>query len=1056
MAKNIIRLADLIVRLNDDGSIAGFEKKTKKAGKAVDNLSKSEATLNRNFKGASQQSSNQTKNFSKMAQGITGGLVPAYATLAANIFAIGAAFRFLQSAADFRILTEGQSEYAQRTGQNLAIMTRQLQAATDGQLAFADAAQSVAIGTAAGLSIKQINELGVVAKNASLMLGRDLTDSFNRLVRGAVKAEPELLDELGIILRLETASEKYALSIGKTKDQLNIFEKSQAVVNEVLEQGLDKFGGVETQTNSLTKLAKSFDDLVNSLKRAIGPMAEFMAISMSQNTAAVAGAGFALGGGIARSLIPKVPDFDFQAAGQTARDRFGSIYSGSRDLQSLDRKGVDALIRDTKRAYKKNSSTVIAFERMKRSEALNSLKAIRISILQEENARSGMLTRSINNYRLMVEQFKVQNNTLVAHVKATGTAIATGFSKLLRLVSFAGIFVTLTSMAGQYFDRSSKAEKQARAAQAEFGRIFSQNAEDLEKMVSNMKTFDSLLTNSLQSARALSNIDYGQALAGISGGFGGKNFAVPAVEGGKKPGGFGTFMANLIGGGSQLINNIAGKEVLKAEFIETLSKNQIKGIEGVRDALAAETTLLIKGSAAYQEHNMGIALMNQLLKDPESEFARKQVELYLTHIKDNGTIAGNAMKGLGQTTQIMTSSAQDFNKALNSFKTPQTQLTRLTTNIKSVGEAMEGVAEAFAKGQVQMKMNSKTGTLFDKGTVDMLKTFLGEDEMKILANDESGLRALAQMLEKAKEEGDVEKIDIFQRALTARGAALFEKYGGMVTEEAKRLHGIEMTMIRGKLQIETELINATMGQSKMLSKQIQKQSTVTKLKREAFDLELLIAELNKKEINKDHAQIALETERLANVKAKIEKAKMEASALHQVQQAFRDSFESSMATAFQSIIEGTSNMKDAFLSMTKSILSAMAQVLAQQAAIAIMGSIPFFPGLGPKGRDGGIMKSPGYRSYREGDIARGPESGYTATLHGTEAVVPLPNGRSIPVEMTGGMGGNNISVNVNMTTGETSSTGGGEEAYALGRAISTAVQTELEKQQRPGGALSPY
>ena len=64
---------------------------------------------------------------------------------------------------------------------------------------------------------------------------------------------------------------------------------------------------------------------------------------------------------------------------------------------------------------------------------------------------------------------------------------------------------------------------------------------------------------------------------------------------------------------------------------------------------------------------------------------------------------------------------------------------------------------------------------------------------------------------------------------------------------------------------------------------------------------------------------------------------MEASALHQVQQAFRDSFESSMATAFQSIIEGTSNMKDAFLSMTKSILSAMAQVLAQQAAIAIMG-----------------------------------------------------------------------------------------------------------------------
>jgi len=218
----------------------------------------------------------------------------------------------------------------------------------------------------------------------------------------------------------------------------------------------------------------------------------------------------------------------------------------------------------------------------------------------------------------------------------------------------------------------------------------------------------------------------------------------------------------------------------------------------------------------------------------------------------------------------------------------------------------------------------------------------------------------------------------------------------------------------------------------------------------------LIQEIKDKDGTKDHAQIALENEKLNNINAKIRKAKMEASALHQVQQAFRDSFESSMATAFQSIIEGTSNMKDAFLSMTKSILSAMAQVLAQQAAIAIMGSIPFFPGLGPTGRDGGIMKSPGYRSFSGGGVASGPDSGYAATLHGTEAVVPLPNGNSIPVEMSGGSGVNNVSVNVNMTTGESSSTGDGEEAYAMGRAISTAVTNEISKQQRPGGLLSPY
>jgi len=39
------------------------------------------------------------------------------------------------------------------------------------------------------------------------------------------------------------------------------------------------------------------------------------------------------------------------------------------------------------------------------------------------------------------------------------------------------------------------------------------------------------------------------------------------------------------------------------------------------------------------------------------------------------------------------------------------------------------------------------------------------------------------------------------------------------------------------------------------------------------------------------------------------------------------------------------------------------------------------------------------QGYQFGGIASGPESGYAVELHGTEAVVPLPDGRSIPVDM---------------------------------------------------------
>ena len=38
-------------------------------------------------------------------------------------------------------------------------------------------------------------------------------------------------------------------------------------------------------------------------------------------------------------------------------------------------------------------------------------------------------------------------------------------------------------------------------------------------------------------------------------------------------------------------------------------------------------------------------------------------------------------------------------------------------------------------------------------------------------------------------------------------------------------------------------------------------------------------------------------------------------------------------------------------------------------------------------------------SFADGGVAAGPASGYMANLHGTEAVVPLPDGRKIPVSL---------------------------------------------------------
>ena len=98
--------------------------------------------------------------------------------------------------------------------------------------------------------------------------------------------------------------------------------------------------------------------------------------------------------------------------------------------------------------------------------------------------------------------------------------------------------------------------------------------------------------------------------------------------------------------------------------------------------------------------------------------------------------------------------------------------------------------------------------------------------------------------------------------------------------------------------------------------------------------------------------------------------------------------------------------------------------------------------------------------YSTGGIARGPQAGYPAMLHGNEAIVPLPSGGKIPVEMKGGGGmqTNNVGVTVNMSGDQGTSNVQGDpgQGEMLGKVISSAVQEELHRQRRPGGILSPY
>lgn len=237
------------------------------------------------------------RDFANQAQGL-GGLVRIYATIAANLFAVGAAFNALKDAANTTSMVQGMNQLGAASGIALGSMAEKFVQATGGAISLREAMSSVTKASSAGLSNKQTLEIAKGAKQAAQALGLDMTDAVNRLTRGITKLEPELVDELGLYTKLQGAVDKYALSIGKSSAALSDYERRQAYAVALLAELKDKYGGIDLASNPYEQLAASIRNLAQSVLEIVNkvfiPIAKVLAENSTLLGAVLAGLAFKL------------------------------------------------------------------------------------------------------------------------------------------------------------------------------------------------------------------------------------------------------------------------------------------------------------------------------------------------------------------------------------------------------------------------------------------------------------------------------------------------------------------------------------------------------------------------------------------------------------------------------------------------------------------------------------------------------------------------------------------------------------------------------------------
>jgi len=1059
MAKNKV---EVDVKVDDKGTTRKVGLGAKKAADGLDQTAKGAHSADRQLKGAAQASSNTTKNFSKMSQGITGGLVPAYATLAANLFALSAAFNFLKNAADIRNLRESQIQFTETTGAAMGILTKNLREAADGMLSFQAAAQASAIGLAKGFSPQQMESIATGARKVSTALGRDFEDAFDRLVRGASKAEPELLDELGITLRLANATDKYAQSIGKNVKELTEYERSQAVLEETMGQLEKQFGKVIPKTNEFTKLGKTFGDVIEKVSDVALPAIEAFVGFINDNMESAV----AIVGLFGASILQSALNFGAleEAAMNFTENSMAGVTEAQKNLQSFQDYGQQTLVgkgrvaqATGKRAQgamqgidtgkskigaQMSQSGTAGLNANQRKSALRALTKAENQIINGAlNVQTGMYKGASAKQLAVIKQglmgaeaaatktakgmatkmegafFQIQ---LAA--KKTQVVVSTAFTRMGQAASKAGMLMgkamnafMIAGMAVMAFQAikaimDKMAEGQPKAM--DFSEANEKVAESFKDITEAVNAANDAIANSETAAErsakrltALSTIDFSSQVKKIRGSFTG------AVE----------------------TQRAAAETALAAMGGVRDTTLQKSGIQTTRSGRKTTRVATDADKAAQEEAIAHNEKIKQLKIDIESatlsvESATKKEDAAIKALAEQARKLGNekladalaagdiaAIEEIQKKIGLFNGNLKEYEASLNSLADMNgmaaekqyfylESLKDTATNLNATAEELGEATDALARFEEVMAKSGMTSTEF-------------QQKLKDIADESDRIRTA-------------------QSANQVQGLQNQVQVSGLLREkETERL------ALSAK-QLEADKTANTLAQAKL---GLTLDGTKIQEDQQARALQIATEQNNVAQ----QGLITLETQQSDSFK---------------IMSAASNAFESSLVSGLQGIFDGTMSVKDAFKNMAKNMIASIMQVTVKMLALKMIeSSFGFSFAGGGIASPGGARAATSGRGYATGGIPKGSSRGYQATLHGTEAVVPLPNGRSIPVEMKGraGMGGDTNNVTINVTnTGAQGNQGPQTDVQSneaqLGRVLQMAVTEELKKQKRPGGLLSPY
>ncbi|MEM6988921.1 MAG: hypothetical protein AAF721_00445 [Myxococcota bacterium] len=231
MAREGQHKASVVVEAKTSDANAQVARLSKRIAKLEDNLEKADGKARKAAAGIDKagKSAKKSGGLVKQAQAAWGKYAGGLTTVAAAT--VGAVLAMDE--------VMDRSFKLNNVMKNLPFSLDKAKKATHGLVSEFDLAKAAVNAARLGVAktSQDFAQLANVATTLGVSVGQDATQSVNDLVEGLGRGSTEVLDNLGIIVRAQSAYDDYARVLGKASNKLTEAEKRQAVINKGLEEG---------------------------------------------------------------------------------------------------------------------------------------------------------------------------------------------------------------------------------------------------------------------------------------------------------------------------------------------------------------------------------------------------------------------------------------------------------------------------------------------------------------------------------------------------------------------------------------------------------------------------------------------------------------------------------------------------------------------------------------------------------------------------------------------------------------------------------------------------